>query len=206
MMRRATCAILMMVVSGCTAHWTNIDIKPDKYETTVHSSNKLNSSNCVAVLNDLKTKSNGQEVNASVDFQRRFIAHLKDTAVFESVSAESPSIKPSKYVSLTFESNENQEPNQGLNVFKGFIIGGTFYLLTPVIPLSYDFESLMTLSALRSDGRIKKYEAKGSGNAKYHLFANAAMAGSELRAEITNNNINSLMNQIATDADFLCSL
>ncbi|MGZ4968048.1 MAG: hypothetical protein ACXV8O_01415 [Methylobacter sp.] len=205
-MNKFFCILLAIVISGCAGIWTSIDTKPTGAELVPHTSSSLNSSDCVALMNDMKTKSNNQEVNPSSEFQKRFITHLKDTRIFETVATETPAIKPSKYVTLTFESNENQDSNQGLNVFKGFIIGGSFYLLTPIIPLSYDFESIMTLSAIRQDGAIKKYEAKGSGSAKYHLFANAAAAGQEVRAEITNNNINSLMNQLAMDADFLCHL
>ena len=115
-----------------------------------------------------------------------------------------PATKPDKYISFVLESDENQETNQGANAVKGFFIGATFFLLTPVIPLSYDFESDMHLLATRGDGKAKQYSAKGKGSASYQLYANAAMAGQEVRAKVTNNNINSLMNQLSLDANFLC--
>jgi hypothetical protein len=38
------------------------------------------------------------------------------------------------------------------------------------------------------------------------LFANAPMAGNEVRAKVTNNNLNALMNQLVRDTDFLYGL
>ena len=208
-MKKIIAAMLIVSItglSGCTLHWTDIDLKPDGADaiSIAKHSNENAVLSCLAIMGDLKVKSNGHEVNASSEFQKRFMVHIKDTNIFSSVAQDMPAIKPDKYVSFVLESDENQESNQGANAVKGFFIGATFFLLTPVIPLSYDFESDMHLIAARGDGKTKQYSAKGKGSASYQLYANAAMAGQEVRAEVTNNNINSLMSQLTLDAKFLC--
>lgn len=198
--------ILTMLLSGCAAHWSNIDLKPDGADSLAPYTGDKKTASCVAIMNDLRVKSNGQEVNASSEFHKRFVANLKDARVFESVVSDMPATKPEKYVNLSLAVNENQDTNQGANVAKGFFIGLSLYLLTPVLPLSYDFESEMLLNATRWDGKSKQYSAKGNGSASYQLFANARMAGSEVRAKVTNNNLNALMNQLVQDTDFLYGL
>jgi len=193
-----------VVLSGCTMHWTNIDAKPDGADSVAHYSKSSGARECLAVMDDLQTIFDSQETNASVEFQKRLLRHIKGTGVFNSVTEEMPTVKPNRWVNFALKSNEAQDTNQGSNMVKGFFIGFTFWLLTPVLPLSYDFESDMTLNATRWDGKTKSYHAKGSGNAKYQLYANSAIAGNEVRAQITNNNINSLMSQLVQDADFLC--
>ncbi len=203
-MKKIITAMLMTGISGCTLHWTDIDLKPNGADAVANHSSHNNVPGCLAIMTDMKVKSNGQETNPSSEFQKRFMAHIKDTKIFDSVVHDMPTIKPDKYVSFALESDENQDTNQGANYAKGFFIGATFFLFTPVIPLSYDFESDMHLTATRGDGKTKQYNAKGKGSASYQLYANAAMAGQEIRAEVTNNNINSLINQLALDANFLC--
>ncbi|BEH09648.1 MULTISPECIES: hypothetical protein [Geobacter] len=205
-MKKIVGVILAMVLSGCTAHWTNIDLKPEGADSLNAYSGGKKTTSCVAVMNDLRVKSNGQEVNASSEFQKRFVTNLKDTKIFESVITDMPTTKPEKYVNFALTVNENQDTNQGANVAKGFFIGLSLYLLTPVLPLSYDFDSEMLLNATRWDGKTKQYVAKGQGSASYHLFANAPMAGGEVRAKITNNNLNALMNQLVRDTEFLYGL
>jgi hypothetical protein len=198
--------IVFMFLSGCTYHWANIDLKPNGSDLiTPYAGNKKIVS-CVAIMNDLRVKSNGQDVNASSEFHKRFVINLKDTNIFESVVFDMPTAKPEKYVNFTLSVNENQDTNQGANMAKGFFIGLTLYLLTPVLPLSYDFESEMLLNATRWDGKTKQYVTKGKGSASYHLFANPIMAGQEVRNKVTNNNLNALMNQLIRDTDFLYGL
>ncbi|MCL7422389.1 MAG: hypothetical protein M8364_15970 [Methylobacter sp.] len=202
-MKKITILIFAMGFSGCTAHWTNIDLKPDEAAPVSHYSGSK-PSNCMAVMDDLRVTSNGQAANVNEAFQKRFITNLKDTHLFSTVTDTIPTDRPNNLVNFALSIAENQDTNQGANVTKGFFIGLSLYLLTPVIPLSYDFESDMTLVAMRSDGRSKRYTAKGKGEARYHLFANAAMAGEDVRSQITNNNLSALMNQISQDADFIC--
>lgn len=206
MRKRLFCgaAVVMVMLSGCTMHWTNIDAKPNGAESEARYSIAPGGRECLAVMDDLQTIFDSQETNASVEFQKRLLRHIKGTGIFNSVAEEMPAAKPDRWVNFALKSNEAQDRNQGSNMVKGFFIGFTFWLLTPVLPLSYNFESDMTLHATRWDGKSRSYHAKGGGNAKYHYFANPAAAGSELRAQITNNNINSLMSQLVQDADFLC--
>jgi len=202
-MKKITTLILAVGLSGCTAHWTNIDVKPDNQ---VSVSRYSHSSDCVAIMDDLHVTSNGQAVDANEAFQKRFMTNLKDTHMFSKVAAETPDAQHDKLVNFALSVAENQNTNQGANAAKGFFIGASLYLLTPVLPLSYDFSQDVMLNVTRSDGRSKRYTANGKGEARYHLFGNAAMAGSEVRGQIINNNLTSLINQIKQDADFICGI
>lgn len=201
-MKKFLVLLLLFALTGCTSHWANVEITPEGADFAPSSHISPKESKCVAVMNDLRVKSNGFDVNASADFQRRFISNVKDTRVFSNVVSEMPATKPERYVDLALAVSEKQDSKQGANMAKGFLIGLSIYTLTPVIPLSYDFESEMLLQATRWDGKTRQYTAKGKGTEAYHLFANAHAAGNELRAQVTNNNINALMSQLVSDADF----
>lgn len=203
-MKKAICLLVVFLLTGCTLHWNKIETKPDGADNFVPYSG--GAERCSAVFADLRVKQNGLDVNASTDFQKRFATALKDTKLFESVLVEPTTSMPSRHVTFSLKVNENQDTNQGANVTKGFIIGLSLYVLTPIIPLSYDFESEMILQAARWDGKTKDYTAKGKGSAGYHLFANAPVAGNELRAVITNNNVNALMNQLVNDLEFISGI
>lgn len=203
-MKKIIGVLLTILLSGCTAHWVEIGNKPDGSESiNQYAGDKKATIGSVAIMNDLRVKSDGQEVNASSNFEKRFMAHLKDTNIFNAVVSDMPAAKPEKYVKFALSVSENQNPHQGTNFVKGMLIGLTLYALTPVLPLSYDFESEMVLNATRWDGKTKQYVAKGNGSVSYHLFANKVMAGQEVQAKVTNSNVNALMNQLVRDADFL---
>lgn len=198
--------ILMMLLAGCTSHWTNIDLKPDGSDSMNAYSGSGKTANSVAIMSELRVKSNGLDVNASDNFQKRFILNLKDSKIFESVVQEMPTPKPDKYVSFALSVNENHDQHQGANVTKGIFIGLSLYLLTPVLHLSYDFESHMLLNATRWDGKTKEYVAKGQGSSSYQLYANRAAVSGDVQATVTKNNLNALMNQLVQDTDFLYGL
>ena len=204
-MKKIIAVSLIIGLSGCAMHWTDIDIKPDGANAVSGHLNNKPVSGCLAIMADLKVKLNGHETNPSLGFQNRFITHIKDTKIFDSVIHDMPSIKPERYVSFVLESDENEEKDQAVNAVKGFFIGLTLFVLTPVIPLSYEFESDMHLYATRGDGKTNRYNAKGKGSVSYQFFG-AAKASQELISEVTNNNINSLINQLSLDENFLCSL
>lgn len=198
--------LLMMLLSGCTSHWTSIDLKPDGSDSMNPYSGDNKKAGCVAIMSEVRVKNNGLDANASDSFQKRFILNLKDTRIFEAVVQDMPTPKPDKYVSLALAVNENHDLHQGSNVTKGIFIGLSLYLLTPVLPLSYDFESHMLLNATRWDGKTKQYVAKGQGNSSFQLYANRAAANGDVQSKVMSNNLNALMNQLVKDTDFLYGL
>lgn len=206
-MKKIIAVSLIIGLSGCAMHWTDIDIKPDGANAVSGHSNYKPASRCLAVMSDLKVKSNGQEVNSSAEFQNRFITHIRETKIFDSVVHDMPTTKPDKYVEFVLEAEENSDNHHVANVAKSFFIGLSLFTLTPALPFSYDFESVMHLYATRSDGKTKQYNARGKGSANYYVtLNNANLASQELITEVSNNNMNALINQLSLDENFLCSL
>jgi hypothetical protein len=200
-MKRIT-YLLSVVLVACTSHSVRMNLIPEGSDASQANAEYKKLAAPVAILNTLGAKSNGLEVNASGGFQKRFLNHLKEKKIFGSVIDSMPTPMPVKYTLLDLTVNENKDAHRGGAFAKGFFIGLTLLLLSPVLEFQFDFESEMTLTVTKSDGQSRQYHAKGNGTADYKFFSDAGRAVTELASKVTTNNLNSLTNQLSKDADF----
>jgi len=190
--------LLLWSLVGCS-HWVEVKVRPPGSEGVLPAAGRGESH---AYMASVKTWSNRVETSPSTDFVRRFARDLEATNAFASVAAEKPPGVGDGHVAFSLMVHEEVQPHTGEAVLKGVFIGLSLFLLTPVLPLRSDFESQMELSAMRPDGQARRYETVCKGTAYFHLFGDAYAAGLQLVAEVTNCNVNSLMNQIVSDCEF----
>jgi hypothetical protein len=76
------------------------------------------------------------------------------------------------------------------------------FVLTPLIPLEYDYAAHVTLELERWDGQIKRYESQSAGTAHYHLFGATPLVIDELKGHVTESCLTGLMQQIVLDTPF----
>jgi len=196
--RTCVAILLLSLAAGC-ASWTTIGERPllsEAFTGTTFPTQQTQP----AFLKDCRVTVNGTEVNPSQDFVNRFLNNVTRTGLFTPARTGAPDQGLQRYVVMTLSVDENKDTHQGEAIGKGVLIGLTLYLLAPVLPLRYDFESQMTLSVALVDGRSKQYTARGSGTAHFHLFANAYLAGQDVEGKVTSSNINSIMNQLMKDS------
>lgn len=155
-----------------------------------------------AILGGVVATLNGEEVNPSRDFEHRLLRTLGGTGLFSTIRSQIGSTGPESCVRFSMGIDEDLDSHQGKAILHGFLIGLTLYLLTPALPLQLDFESQMTLDAVRPDGDTRRVYIQCKGVAYYHLLANAVLAEMEVGAKVTTNNLNSLISQVVQDAEW----
>jgi len=154
----------------------------------------------VAIM-DTNAKLNGTQVMTNLEFVRRFADQLRRIGVFSGVASEIPLQMPNNSIMMTLSIEETNDSHIGLaflNMFLGLISYGILFLF---LPWKTDFSSLLVVDAKLRNGTTRRYISKSSGTVSRDLFANHAKANTDLAWQVTNNNINSLMNQIIADAD-----
>ena len=76
------------------------------------------------------------------------------------------------------------------------------YILTPFLPLEYEYAAHLSLDLERWDGEIKHYESRSAGSARYHLFGATPIMIDELKGHVTETCLIDLARQIAQDTGF----
>lgn len=195
-----TLLFLTLLVVGCSS-WTVIKDRPVLSESVSETSMPVQQTQ-PAFLKDYRGITDGVESNINQDFVNRFLNAVGRTGLFTPVRAGAPDQGVQRYVTMALTVREGRDTHQGDAAWKGALMGLSLYLLAPVLPLQYDFDSQMDLTVALIDGRKKQYTARGSGTANFHIFANAPRAGQDVEGQVTSANINSLMNQIIKDSVF----
>jgi hypothetical protein len=76
------------------------------------------------------------------------------------------------------------------------------FILTPFIPLDYDYAAHMALELERWDGQVKRYESQSAGTAHYQLFNATPLMIDELKGHVTESCLTALMQQMVHDTPF----
>jgi hypothetical protein len=97
----------------------------------------------------------------------------------------------------------HSNPHAGGAAFKGIVIGASMFILTPLLPLEYDYGTMMTLELERPDGTSHLYQAQAQGTAYYHLFGATPLAIEELRDEVIENCLAQLQRELVKDREFV---
>ena len=85
---------------------------------------------------------------------------------------------------------------------RGFVIGASMFLLSPVIELDYDYAAEASLELGRWDGQVKRYTARSAGTAHYTVFAASPTMIGELKGQVTEACLTDLMDQLIRDTNF----
>jgi hypothetical protein len=76
------------------------------------------------------------------------------------------------------------------------------FTLAPFISLNYDYGTQMVLDMERWDGQIKRYTATSNGSAHYNLFGASPDVIEQLKGQVTEACLSSLLNQVIQDSTF----
>ncbi|HEU5201654.1 MAG TPA: hypothetical protein VFT92_02580, partial [Nitrospira sp.] len=98
--------------------------------------------------------------------------------------------------------DEAIESHPGHAAWKGIVIGASMFILTPFIPLEYDYAAHVTVELERWDGQTKRYESQSAGTARYQLFGASPLMIDELKGHVIETCLTTLARQLVLDTTF----
>jgi hypothetical protein len=194
--------LMLTAVTGCS-HW--IEIKNSSAEADGTAAQVIARDEQVPLILDrLRTTRNGSPQNPSGDTERRILSSLADIGLFSHLASGTSSAPAfgEKTVRARLQFDEAIDSHAGSTALKGIVIGASMYILTPFLPLEYEYAAHLSLDLERWDGQIKHYESRSAGSARYHLFGATPVMIDELKGHVTETCLFDLANQIAQDMTF----
>jgi len=156
------------------------------------------------ILDRIRTTRNGSPQNSSADAEQRILSSLAEIGLFShlvSVRTEAPAFGD-KTVRARLLFDEAIDSHAGGAALKGIVLGASMYILTPFLPLEYEYAAHLSLDLERWDGEVKHYESRSAGSARYHLFGATPVMIDELKGHVTETCLVDLARQIAQDTAF----
>jgi hypothetical protein len=198
----ACCGLALTAISGCS-RWIEMANHPmesdDRTAQTIARDEQV-----PLILDRIRTTRNGSPQNSSLETEQRILRSLADIGLFAHLASinGSPAEAGEKTVRARLLFDEAVDPHAGEAAWKGIVIGASMYILTPFLPLEYDYAAHLTLELERWDGQVKRYESQSAGTARYHLFGATPIMIDELKGYVTETCLTDLAGQIVRDTMF----
>ncbi|MBH0207440.1 MAG: hypothetical protein A4C66_10105 [Nitrospira sp. HN-bin3] len=191
--------IMVCMGTGCTR---SIELKPSSTNSQPAEPRSLASDERVPLVMDSFVLSrNGAPQDPSTEAERRILNKVHETRLFSTVIplGAKPDALGEKIVSARITVDEAIEPHSWLSAFKGILLGGSMFLLSPFVDFEYDYAARVGLELERWDGQIKRYEGVSSGTVQYKLFGAAPVMIDELKGHVTEACLTELATQLVRD-------
>lgn len=188
---------------GCTTRWIDINPSPTSRQEPVTQS-ILNDERIPFVMDGFRMTQNGTSQNPSTEVEHRILNTVQETRLFSTLIPLGGNVASlgDKVVTARITFDETIDSHSGETAWKGFVIGASMFLLSPVIDLGYDYAAEASLELGRWDGQIKRYKARSAGTAHYTVFAASPTMIGELKGQVTEACLTDLMDQLIRDTNF----
>jgi hypothetical protein len=186
-------------MTACT-RW--IDVKAPSSSPQEAISHALSSDERVPLVMDtFRLSQNGAPQHPSPEVERRVLNAVQETRLFSTLVplGGASALADGKAVTARVTFDETIDSHSGHTALKGIVIGASMFLLSPVIELDYDYAAQAHLELERWDGHVTHYDAQSSGTAHYNLFGASPAVINELKGQVIETCLNSLMNQLVQD-------
>lgn len=191
--------IVFCASTGCTR---SIELRPSSEHARPAVTHSLPSHERVPlVMDSFQQSRNGAPQDPSTEAERRILHRVQDTHLFSALiplGAKSDSFGE-KTIAARVTVEEAIEPHSWMSAFKGIIIGGSMFLLSPFIDLEYGYTATIALELERWDGQVKRYEGTASGTVQYKLFGATPVMIDELKGHVTEACLTDLTGQLVQD-------
>nr|MDH4357958.1 hypothetical protein [Nitrospira sp.] len=131
--------VVLCLSTGCTR---SIELKPAAEDSRSVITHSLPSDERVPlVLNSFQLSRNGAPQNPSTEAERRILNRVQETSLFSTLiplGSQSDALGE-KIVSARITMDETIDPHSWLSAFKGILIGGSMFLLSPFVDFEYDY-------------------------------------------------------------------
>lgn len=194
-------ALALTTIIGCAS---TIDVMPSSADQEGVTRSIVSSERVPLLLDGFRVTQNGAPQNPSVGIERRILNQVQETRLFSTLvplGGDASSLGD-KAVTARILFDETIDPHSGEAAWKGFVIGASMFLLSPLIELNYDYAAQASLELERWDGQVKRYEAKSVGTAHYNLFGASPLVIDELKGQVTEACLADLMDQLVRDTNF----
>jgi hypothetical protein len=190
------------VLYSATACSRWVEVQPPSADSQITVTHSLpNNEQVPLIMDSFHLSRNGSPQYPPTDIERHILNSVRDTNLFSTLiplGGKSDS-HGEKIVSARITVDETIDPHSWLSAFKGIIIGGSMFLLSPFIELDYEYAATVGLELERWDGHIKRYEANSSGTAHYKLFGATPVMIDELKGHVTEACLTDLTRQLVRD-------
>lgn len=196
------CGLMMTLTTGC-ARWIELKAVPDSnQEPNIRAIAR--SEQVPLVMDSISNRRNGSPQNLSLETEQRLLGTLRRVGLFSHLGGTDSTEPPSgeKFVRARILFDEDINQHAGDKAWKSIVIGASMFILTPFIPLNYDYAAHMTLELERWDGQVKRYESRFAGTAHYQLFSATPLMIDELKGHVTESCLTALMQQMVRDTTF----
>lgn len=191
--------LLMVPLTGC---YQSVSLKKTPPNSDALLSTRSTKLLPVAYLMSIQVELNGSVTNVNPTFEQRFIGRLQEAGIFQDVvgilGREKRSEDP--HYNLFLKVSEIQHFDRAGNFVKGFFVGITLFLLSPVLPYDYGHEVNFTLTAQKPNGVEKKYYATAYASAIY-TGTHELTAKQKAMSDAMEKCIISIVNQVSADGD-----
>jgi hypothetical protein len=194
-------AVTLGLGTGCS-HWIELAVPTDAAppaNATVATDARM-----PLLLETLHITQNGAPVAPPTILERQVLGAFEATHLF-SQHFQSGYTQPAAdqaRVTVRLSIDNLVEPHAGQAAWRGFVVGASMFVLAPFISLNYDYGTEMSLEMERWDGQIKQYTAASNGSAHYNLFGANPEIIEQLKGQVTETCLSSLLNQVIQDSAF----
>jgi len=196
------CGVVAILSTGCS-RWFELASSADQSKPGGTTQSIARQEQVPLLLDQVQFNRNGAPQNPSPETEQRLLGTLRDIGLFARTgSIDSAGAADEKAVHARVLIDETIDPHPGDAAWKGIVIGASMFLLTPVIPLQYDYASHVSLELERWDGQIKLYESQSAGTGHYHLFGATPLMIDELKGHVMESCLAALMQQVVQDTSF----
>jgi len=197
------CGVAAILATGCS-RWIELAPSPDPAKPGGIAQSIARQEQVPLLMDQVQLSRNGAPQNPSPETAQRLLGTFKDIGLFARTGLmdDATTVGGEKAVHARILIDELIDPHPGDAAWKGIVIGASMFLLTPVIPLQYDYASHVSLELERWDGQIKRYESQSAGTGHYHLFGATPLMVDELKGHVMEACLTALMQQVVQDTSF----
>jgi len=194
-------AMTLGLGTGCS-HWIELAVSTDVAPTT--SATVATDARVPVLLRTLQVTQNGAPVAPPTVLERQVLGAIEATRLFSQHYQSGfthPAMEQAR-VTVHLSIDNLVDPHAGQAAWRGFVVGASMFTLAPFISLNYDYGTHMALEMERWDGQIKRYTATSNGSAHYNLFGASPDVIEQLKGQVTEACLSSLLNQVIEDSSF----
>jgi len=194
-------AMILGLGTGCS-HWIELAVPTDAAPPT--SATVATDARVPLLLETIRVTHNGSSIAPPTILERQVLGVIEATHLFSQhyQSGYSQPTADQARVTMRLSIDNLVEPHAGQAAWRGFVIGASMFTLAPFISLNYDYGAEMSLEMERWDGQIKQYTATSNGSAHYNLFGASPDVIEQLKGQVTEACLSSLLNQVIQDSIF----
>jgi hypothetical protein len=187
------------VGTGCS-HWIELSVPTDTAppaRATVATDARM-----PLLLETVRVTHNGSAIAPPAMLERQVFGAIEATRLFSQHYQAGYAQPPANqaHVTVRLSIDNLVEPHAGQAAWRGLLVGASMFTLAPFISLNYDYGTQMSLEMERWDGKIKHYTATANGSAHYKLFGANPEVIEQLKGQVTEACLSSLLNQVIQDS------